>query len=200
MGRNDLAMEVSLNTLTENSDSTRFRVPNPTADKIRKWYLPSLINLNARSLNSEKVDELHVTVATHDVSIVYVIETWFKDYMDSSRLTMQGFCLERKYMGHGRAGGVACYIRNDLMYKRLNDMEFHDLEVMWINVMPKKMPRKFSCILLACIYYYTPKTDYLKIRDQLITNIDTEMRKHPECGVIITSDFNQLPVNYENTL
>ena len=200
MGRNDLAMEVSLNTLTENSDSTRFRVPNPTADKIRKWYLPSLINLNARSLNSEKVDELHVTVATHDVSIVYVIETWFKDYMDSSRLTMQGFCLERKYMGHGRAGGVACYIRNDLMYKRLNDMEFHDLEVMWINVMPKKMSRKFSCILLACIYYYTPKTDYLKIRDQLITNIDTEMRKHPECGVIITGDFNQLPVNYENTL
>ena len=69
MGLNDLAMELPLNTQTENSDSTRFCVPNPTADKIRKWDLPSLINLNARSLNSEKVDELHVTVATHDVSI-----------------------------------------------------------------------------------------------------------------------------------
>ena len=52
------------------------------------------------------VDELHVTVATHDVSIVCVSETWFKDYMDSNSLTMQGFCLERKYMGHGQAGGV----------------------------------------------------------------------------------------------
>ena len=62
----------------------------------RKWDLPSLINLNARSLNSEKVDELHVTVTTHDVSIVCVSETWFKDHMDSSSLTMQGFCLERK--------------------------------------------------------------------------------------------------------
>ena len=121
----------------------------------------SFINLNARSLNSEQVDELHVTVTTHDVSIVCVSETWFKDYMDSSSLTMQLFCLERKDRGHGRADGVACYIRNGLMYKRLNDMEVHDLEVMW---MPKKTPRKFSCILVACLYY-TPKTEYLKIRD-----------------------------------
>ena len=88
MGVNDLALELSLNTQTDYSDSTRFCVPNPIADKIRKWDLPSLINLNARSLNSEKVDELHVTVC--------VSETWFKDYMDSSSITMQGFCLERK--------------------------------------------------------------------------------------------------------
>ena len=95
MGLNDLAMELSLNIQTENFDSTRFCVPNPTADKIRTWDLPSLINLNARSLNSEKVDELPINVATHDFSIVCVSETWFKDCMDSSRLTMQGFCLER---------------------------------------------------------------------------------------------------------
>ena len=96
MGLNDLAMELSLNTQTENSDSTRFCVPNPTADKIRKWDLPSLINLNARSLNSEKVDELHVNVATPDVSMVCVSETWFKDYMDLSSLTMQGFAWREK--------------------------------------------------------------------------------------------------------
>ena len=34
MGLNDLAMELSLNTQTENADSTRFYVPNPTMDKI----------------------------------------------------------------------------------------------------------------------------------------------------------------------
>ena len=113
--------------------------------------------------------------------------------MDSSSLTVQGFCLERNDRGHGRAGGVACYIRNDLMYKRLNDMEVHDLEVMWIKVMPKLL-----CILVACLYY-TPKTKHLKIRDHLITNIDTVLRKHPECGVIITGDFNQLQDNFMKT-
>ena len=77
-------------------------------------------------------------------------------------------------------------------------MEVHDLKVMWIKVMPKKTPRKFSCILVACLYY-TPKTEYLKIRDHLITNIDTVMRKHLECGVIITGDFNQLRENFMKT-
>ena len=91
-------------------------------------------------------------------------------------LLCKGFAWREKDRGHGRAGGVACYIRNDLMYKRLNYMEVHDLEVMWMQVMPKKTPRKFSCILVACLYY-TPKMEYLKIRDHLITNIDTVMRK-----------------------
>ena len=77
-------------------------------------------------------------------------------------------------------------------------MEVDDLEVMWIKVMPKKTPRKLSCILVACLYY-TPKTEYLKIRDHLITSIDTVMRKHPECGVIITGDFNQLRDNFMKT-
>ena len=96
MDLNDLAMELSLNTQTENSDSTRFCVPNPTVDSISKWDLPSLINLNARSLNSEKVDELYVTVATHDVSIVCVSETWFKDYMNSSTFLCKGFAWREK--------------------------------------------------------------------------------------------------------
>ena len=44
-------------------------------------------------MNSEKVDELHVTVATHDVSLVCFSETWFNDYLDLSNLAMQGFFL-----------------------------------------------------------------------------------------------------------
>ena len=68
-------------------------------------------NLNARTLNSEKVNELHVTVATHDVSIVRVGKTCFKDYMNSSSLPMQWIRLKRKYRSLGRAGSIACYIK-----------------------------------------------------------------------------------------
>ena len=39
----------------------------------------------------------------------------------------------------------------------------------------------------------------MKIRDHLITSIGTVMRKHPECGVIITGDFNQLRDNFMKT-
>ena len=38
---------------------------------------------------------------------------------------------------------------------------------------------------------FTQMTDYAKMRDHLIPCVDSVIRKHPECGVIITGDFNQ---------
>ena len=73
-----------------------------------KWDLPVLINLNARSLCTDKIDELQVTVGVHDVSLVCVSETWFKEYMGNDSLNLYGFNLERKDRNNGRAGGVAC--------------------------------------------------------------------------------------------
>ena len=137
------------------------------------------------------MDELQITVETNNASIVCVTETWFKEYMDIHSLTMEGFCLERKDRNNGRGGGVACYIRNDINYKRLVGMEGAELEVIWFKIMPKKMPRKFTCILLGCIYF-TQQTVFLQMRDHIITCVDTVIRSHPECGVIITGDFNQL--------
>ena len=132
-----------------------------------KWDLPAIINLNARSLSIEKLDELKVTVALHDVSVVCVSETWFKDYMGNDSLNLHGFNLERKDRKNGRAGGVACYLRSDLLYSRLIAYEDDELEVIWIKVMPKRLPRTVSCILIACIYY-TQQTDYLKMREHII--------------------------------
>ena len=136
-----------------------------------KWDLPVIINLNARSLSIEKLDELNVTVGIHDVSVICVTETWFKDYMGSDSLNLHGFNLERKDIKNGRAGGVACYLRTDLLYSRLIAYEDDELEVVWIKVMPKRLPRTVSCILIACIYY-TQQTDYLKMREHIITSID----------------------------
>ena len=64
--------------------------------------------------------------------------------------------------------------------------------------MPKRLPRTVSCILIACIYY-TQQTDYSKMREHIITSIDAVIRKHPDCGIIITGDFNQLNDNFLKT-
>ena len=37
------------------------------------------------------------------------------------------------------------------MSKRLDSLEVPGLEVIWIKIMPKKLPRKCSCILVACV-------------------------------------------------
>ena len=46
----------------------------------RKWDLPVILNLNARSLSGEKLDELLVTVTDHNVSVVCITGTWFRVY------------------------------------------------------------------------------------------------------------------------
>ena len=117
------------------------------------WDLLTIININARSLNAEKVDELQVIVDDYDIAVACITDTWFREYMDNTSLALEGFCLERKDRGHRRGGGVACYIRNDVVYNRLLELEDELLEVLWIQVMPKRLPRKFSCILVGCLYY-----------------------------------------------
>ena len=62
--------------------------------------------------------------------------------------------------------------------KRLDSLEDDELEVIWMKIMPKKLPRRFSCILLACLYY-TQHTDLLQMRNHIIMCIDTIVRKHP---------------------
>ena len=74
--------------------------------------------------------------------------------MDDNNLSIEGFSVERKDRCDGRTGGgVACYIRNSFMYKRLSNLEEKELEVIWLKIMAKKLPRKFSCIPIACILH-----------------------------------------------
>ena len=56
----------------------------------------------------------------NNISIVCKTETWFKAYIGYESVSLYGFNLEKKDRKNGRAGGVACYVRNDVLYKRLD--------------------------------------------------------------------------------
>ena len=78
---------------------------------------------------------------------------------------------------------------------RLRELETDQLEVVWIKVKPTRLHRKFSCVLVGCLYY-SQQTDILIMRDHIIMSIDTVIRKHPGCGIILTSDFNKINDNF----
>ena len=60
------------------------------------------------------------------------------------------------------------------------------------------MDKGYAKTIIACIYY-TQQTDYLKMREHIITSIDAVIRKHADCGIIITGDFNQMNDNFLKT-
>ena len=164
----------------------------------KQWDFPSVLSLNARSLSTEKSDELQEVMYLNSVTCVCITETWFKDYMDNVSVNIPGFNCERRDRLKKRGGGVACYVSDTVLYNRLSDLDDAVHEVVWIRLQPKKLPRRFSCIIIACIYH-PPDADNIMMRDYLITCIDTILRKHPNCGIILTGDFNQLRDGFLST-
>ena len=75
---------------TNNNSLYRSTIRSCAPDRIVNirsgWDLPTILNLNARSLSEEKLDELQVNVTINDVSILCVTETWFKYFMDDKIL------------------------------------------------------------------------------------------------------------------
>ena len=77
----------------------------------------------------------------------------------------------------------------------LLELEDELLKVIWIKVMPKRLPKKFSCIFVRCLYY-THQTDCLQMREHVILGNDTVACKHQECAVVLIGDFNQFKDNF----
>ena len=139
----------------------------PLGDK-KRWIIPGILTLNARSLSADKSDELLTVANLNDVSCVCVTETWFKDYISSDvgLVGLTGFSCERKDREGRGGGGVACYVKEIIEYSRIKDIEADEHEVLGIKMRPRKLPRKFSCIVIACIYHppdalNSPMRDYL---------------------------------------
>ena len=101
-------------------------------------------------------------------------------------------------MERWRGGGVACYVAETAVYDRLHDIEDDEHEVLWIRLKPKKLPRKYSCIIIACIYH-PPGADNGSLQEYLITSLDTVLRRSPDCGVILSGDFNQFKDSFLRT-
>ena len=108
-----------------------------------------LLSLNARSLGIEKADGLLTVSHLNNVSCVCVTETWFKDYTAAESVGLAGISCERKDRKDKRGGGVACYIRDTMVYTRINDIEDSEHEVLGIKMRPRRLPRQYSCIILA---------------------------------------------------
>ena len=101
----------------------------------KRWDNPTVLCANARSLSVEKLDELSVVSQINGVSCIGVTETWYKDHVPTAAVNLQGYACERKDRADRIGGGVAFYLKSDLKYKRLLELE-SSLEVIWVRVSP----------------------------------------------------------------
>ena len=157
--------------------------------------LPCFFLLNSRSL-LPKLDELTELLSFKPIDIIAITESWLHEHIDSSLLSINDYNLFRKDRAIGRGGGICAYIKKDIPCIRRLDLESENLECLWLSIRPKRLPRPLSGIVI-CVVYHPPGltiSEHNDLNEYLINTIDLLRNNHPDLGLVIMGDFNDLEI------
>ena len=122
-----------------------------------KQTIPSTLLSNACHLTN-KVGELRCVADLNSASIVIITESWLSSNIPSTAIKLKDSYITHPKDRIGRQSGVVvAYIQNKLRPKRLLNLEDDEKEVIWLKLYPKRLPRPFSCVFVAGIYFPTGK-------------------------------------------
>ena len=114
-----------------------------------RWDFPSILCANARSVTN-KIDELDAECQNKCIDVAGITETWLKNDIPSISLQLSGFYPPlRNDRNSRRGGGVACYVRQGIQYKHWEELQELCAENVWLTIMPKRLPRNISIIIIG---------------------------------------------------
>ena len=157
--------------------------------------IPRFSLMNVRSL-LPKIDELSARISCQPTNVIAITESWLSEDIDDNLLSIEGFNIYRKDRAFGRGGGVCAYISSDIPSKRRLDLENAAFECLWIWLRQTRLPRPLSGIMLAVVY--SPPCISVQegsdLIEYIIDSLDQVCSAFPDCGIVITGDFNMLNV------
>ena len=140
-----------------------------------------------------KVDEIRFVVLDLKIDIAAFTETWLRYSIQDNIIDIPGYkiYIERTVM----VGYMAVWdgIRTTI----LNDLHLPTLEVLWIKLRPKRLPRGIPSIIAGTIYH-PPSSDNQAIINNLIETLTSIEANNPNCGIIVMGDLNRLNTSHIN--
>jgi hypothetical protein len=133
--------ETSLDSSTDSSDTD---LNSGVGEDLPRMNTMAMIHINAQSLRN-KVDELELESEGFD--IVAITETWLKPEITADDVKLPGYNMFRRDRAGDAHGGVALYIRENIIGKERADLQIPDLEAIWAEILVEN--RK---ILIGCMY------------------------------------------------
>ena len=100
-----------------------------------------------------KIDEIRYVAQHANLDCVCITESWLRSYIQDNIVALSGFNLVRKDRVDITHGGVCVYIRDNINFTILEDLEDPSFEALWLKLRPTLLPRGFSCIVLGIIYH-----------------------------------------------
>ena len=120
-----------------------------------------------------------------------LIVSWLRSYVQDNIVALSGFNLVRKDRVDITQGGVCVYIRDNINFTILEDLEDPSFEALWLKLRSARLPRGFSCIVLRIIYH-PPNNNNPAILDYLWQSLSSIESRFPNSGLLIVGDFNRL--------
>ncbi|XP_065568947.1 uncharacterized protein LOC136032605 [Artemia franciscana] len=158
---------------------------------LAKRKLPNILVCNARSLNN-KTDALEVIARQNNASIIIISECW-ETSDESARIKGYASYFNTRYDRglNRRGGGVGLYVRNDLPSRLLSEPIDSDHEILWTECKPACLSKRFSCLIVASVYYPESAKNRKDLIEHIQFFVDKMRRKHVSPGFVIARDFNQ---------
>ena len=122
-----------------------------------------------------------------------ITETWFNE---TSITNLDNYHLYDKRRNQCRGGGVAVYIRNDIVSNEITDktLTSNKIEQIWCNIKTNR-----DSILIGCIYRPpTSDNEYNKSLDKILSRAKSLRDKNRYSGTLIVGDFNYPDIQWSN--
>ena len=162
--------------------------------------LLSNIQSFGRSVKNDKTVEVELTLNHNNVDIAVFTETWlchgtsnqlpFNDYVK--------FHLIRENVER-YSGGVSIFIHKNIPATKLDVKVPEHLEVLWVTVRPKWLPRTISNIIICATYYPGSTSIYAPPQDEFVLylteSVQKFMNKYASPLFMIMGDFNDLSID-----
>ena len=126
--------------------------------------------------------------------MAFITETWLKETIADSAVSIPGYTLIRKDRTTNNHGGVCLYVRDGCFkYHRLEKLCCcTDHEIPWVHLRPARLPRGFSCLVVT-VLYHPPRVD-INIREHLFNSLARAESIYSNCALVTAGDCNRLDV------
>ena len=164
---------------------------NAQANNTIQMSSMKIAHSNINSIRN-KIDD--ITVELSDYDIICISETKLNASIPSSNLMINSYHIPiRKDRDYNNGGGLIIYIKNNIFFKRRDDLESNSIENIWVEIQSTK--NKY----LLGLFYRPPESisDYWNEFENVIEKASEE-----NLDIIITGDLNYdiLKANINNPL
>ena len=144
----------------------------------------SLIHMNARSLNKnfDSIELLLTSLQNFPFSLIGVSETWLHNN-SPPLFTLESYKMLRSDRKHGKGGGVAIYIRNDIRFKLRSDLQIENTEYIFIEILNNNAKNA-----IVGVIYRPPSRNVDIFLDKLGSCLDIITQENKD--VYLMGDFN----------